>query len=230
MTPSITSPTSAPRTRRNNRRGQGGRLREELLAAASALITETGSAQGLSLRSVAARAGVAATSVYLHFADFDALRMAVAQHCFSEFAAARDAAVAGIDDPARALIVRCQAYVQYALDHPGHYRLMYSSDLPQFNPRHPVPGPAADAARDPETTLPSVAALNALADSIQRCQQAGATPDTTSPATLAILTWTCLHGQATLRIDRPYAYWPPLDQTINDLVTRLIRLHPATPM
>ena len=95
-----------------------------MLAAADAIVTETGDASALSLRSVAARAGVAATSVYLHFADLDALKAAVAQRCFDEFAAARDQAAAGAGDPAATLIAGCQAYVRYALDHPGQYRLM----------------------------------------------------------------------------------------------------------
>ena len=131
----MTSTTTKPsQPRRNNRRGEGQRLREELLAAADAIVTETGDGSALSLRSVAARAGVAATSVYLHFADIDALKAALAQRCFAEFAAARDQAAAGAADPAATLIAGCQAYVRYALDHPGQYRLMFSPDLPTLSP------------------------------------------------------------------------------------------------
>ena len=73
----MTSTTPKPsQPRRRNRRGEGQRLREELLAAADAIVTETGDGSALSLRSVAARAGVAATSVYLQFADIDALKAA----------------------------------------------------------------------------------------------------------------------------------------------------------
>lgn len=183
------------------------------------MVTESGSAQVLSLRGVAARAGVAATSVYLHFADLDALRVALAQRCFSEFAAARDASSVGVDDPVRALILRCQAYIQYALDHPGLYRLMFSPDLPALDPAMSGGGPAGAG-----ETAPSTAALTGLAAGINRCQQAGRTSDTSDPAWLALLTWSALHGQATLRIDRPHGPWPPLEETVPDLMTRLLRL------
>lgn len=209
---SITESGAAERSR--NRRGQGAKLRDDLLAAAKAMVTESGGAQVLSLRGVAARAGVAATSVYLHFADLDALKVALAQRCFVEFAAARDASSAGVDDPARALILRSQAYVQYAVDHPGLYRLMFSPDLPPLDP-----GPAGASG-----TAPSTAALNGLAAGIGRCLQAGCTADTTDPARLALLVWSALHGQATLRIDRPHGPWPPLEETIPDLMTRLLGL------
>lgn len=187
------------------------------------MVTESGSAQVLSLRGVAARAGVAATSVYLHFADLDALRVALAQRCFSEFAAARDASSVGVDDPVRALILRCQAYIQYALDHPGLYRLMFSPDLPALDPAMSGGGPAGAG-----ETAPSTAALTGLAAGINRCQQAGRTSDTSDPAWLALLTWSALHGQATLRIDRPHGPWPPLEETVPDLMTRLLRLRGKT--
>ena len=50
------------RTRRRNPRGQGEKLREELLDAASAIMTADGNAKGLSLSSVARAVGIAATS------------------------------------------------------------------------------------------------------------------------------------------------------------------------
>jgi DNA-binding transcriptional regulator YbjK len=45
-------------TRERNPRGQGDRLRVDLLEAAVELIAETGSVQGVSLRAAAKRAGV----------------------------------------------------------------------------------------------------------------------------------------------------------------------------
>lgn len=203
---------AAPR-RRSNRRGQGERLREELLDAAGTLVAEHGDARGLSLRAVASQVGVAATSVYLHFADLDELKVALAQCYFSEFAAARDAATAQLTDPASALIVRCRVYVQYAIDHPGQYRLMFGHDLP----------PLLDSAGEQPT--PSRTALDALTATIAACQRNGAAPAGAAPADLAALLWSCLHGQAILRIDRPHFAWPPLDEAITELVTRLIGLH-----
>jgi AcrR family transcriptional regulator len=203
----------APRGRRrsNNRRGQGGRLREELVEAASALVAETGDASSLSLRAVAARVGVAATSVYLHFADLEALKVAVAQRGFAEFAAERDAATARVTDPTDALVARCQAYARFGLAHPGHYRLMFGPELPAL-------------ASYGDKSAPSVAAFTALANSIRRCQQSGAAPSDADPTWLATLVWTALHGQTALRMDRPNFPWPPLDESIAGMVRRLVGL------
>lgn len=203
------TPTTAQR--RNNRRGQGERLRDELLDAAADLVSEHGDATGLSLRAVAARAGVAATSVYLHFADLDALKSALAQRCFAEFASARDKAAEGITDPAQALLVRSRAYADYALAHPGRYRLMFSRELPVLGVGQPGDSP-------------SRAAFDALVESIARCQRAGVAPEGTDPRRLGVLVWTALHGQVALRMDRPAFPWPDLEETIIDLVGRLVGL------
>jgi AcrR family transcriptional regulator len=179
--------------------------------AAADLVTETGDASALSLRAIAARAGVAATSVYLHFPDVTAVKIALAQQWFAEFADVRDAAAANIADPVTALVVRCQTYARYALAHPGPYRLMFGPGLP------PLAAPDADA------DTPSLRAFEALVVAIRRAQTAGETAD--DPRRLAILLWTALHGQVTLRMDRPKFPWPDLDDMIGELVARVV--HPA---
>ncbi len=206
-------PASGAR-RRSNRRGEGARLRDDLIDAAGALLTETGRASELSIRAVAARTGVAATSVYLHFAGLDELKVAVAQRAFADLGAARDAATAGTSDPAAALIARCRAYADFGLAHPGQYRLMFGPDLPAavFTRSYNAAGSA------------SRTAYESLIDAIRHCQQAGATHDDTDPARLAALLWPALHGQVTLRLDRPDFARPPLHEVITETVQRLIGL------
>jgi AcrR family transcriptional regulator len=213
-TPSSKPPAAGgPALRRRNRRGDGERLRGDLLTAAAELVTETGDASALSLRAIAARVGVAATSVYLHFPDVTAMKIALAQQWFAEFADVRDAAAADIADPAQALVVRCQTYARYALAHPGPYRLMFGPGLP------PLAAPDAD----PDT--PSLRAFEALVAAIRRAQTSGAAADG-DPRRLAVLLWAAMHGQVTLRMDRPNFPWPELDDMIAELVTRLVHLAP----
>ena len=91
----MSSDESAARPRRRrNPRGEGARLRDELVEAASDLIAEHGSAEGVSIRAVARRAGVSAPSVYLHFDDRDALISAVLVQRFADLG---DAVVEGIE-------------------------------------------------------------------------------------------------------------------------------------
>ncbi|MFI0779347.1 TetR/AcrR family transcriptional regulator [Streptomyces sp. NPDC021212] len=52
-----------------SRWGEGGALKEEILAAAARMLTESGREGDLSLRAVAREVGISAPSVYLHFKD-----------------------------------------------------------------------------------------------------------------------------------------------------------------
>ena len=66
-------PDGAAEARVRNRWGHGERLRTEILAAAGQLLGELGTVDGLTLRGVARRAGIAPASIYTHFADRAAL-------------------------------------------------------------------------------------------------------------------------------------------------------------
>src|SRR5919201_2832032 len=148
--------------RARNPRGRGGRLRDELIQAASALLAE---GRSLTLRSVAARAGVAATSVYLHFPTVEHLSAAVAARSFAEMGAALAAAEAGTD-PRAILLARCRAYCAFALAHPGHYRVMFEADRPDLAPAVPYSLERS----------PGWPALERLAGNVRRCQEAGLAP------------------------------------------------------
>ncbi len=67
-------------------------------------------------------------------------------------------------------------------------------------------------------------AYESLIEAIRHCQQAGAAHDDTDPARLAALLWPALHGQVTLRLDRPDFARPPLHEVITETVQRLIGL------
>jgi AcrR family transcriptional regulator len=200
-----------PGQRRRNRRGYGERLRDDILDAADALLMETGDASKLSLRGVAARVGIAATSIYLHFPELADLKVAVAMRGFEELAKAREAASYGISAPAQALLARVRAYAQFALNYPGRYRLMFGPELPSTL--------AYDQAESP-----SRRALQSLARSIERCQEAGLSRSGDDPIQVAILVWAAVHGFVLLRLDRPQFPWPPLDQMVDETVQRLVGL------
>src|ERR1700721_2366283 len=89
-----------PGRRRRNARGQGARLSEEIVAAALTLIDREGSAEAVTLRAVAREIGIAAPSIYPHFADRDAILAAVVARLFDELTDAIKAGTeAGGADP-----------------------------------------------------------------------------------------------------------------------------------
>ena len=212
MTP--TAQAAPPTGRQRNRRGEGDRLREEIITAASQIIGESGDDSALTLRGVARRVGIAAPSIYRHFTDVDELKMAVVQRSFAEFARARDAASGDGDDPAARLLARCRAYTAFALANPGPYRYLFSQHAPTGDPARPP------------VDLP---VFQTLADSINRCQQAGLARADDDPQWLAAQVWAALHGLVLLRLNAPGFPWPGLlEQMADQAVTRLIGLDTPT--
>src|ERR1700744_3659208 len=117
------SPNGSARQR--NARGQGDRLRREIIDAARDILAQTGTLERLTLRGVARQVGIAATAGYLHFPDPEHLAVAALEQTFAELSATAPAAAAGYAAPAEALLARCRAYCQFGIDHPGHYRVMF---------------------------------------------------------------------------------------------------------
>lgn len=209
-----TTPVRSIKVRRPNRRGEGARLRDDIVEGAAALLAESGDARLLTLRGVAKRVGIAATSVYLHFPDVEHLAAAVAERCFEDLMAAQADAERGIDDPARALLARCRAYCRFALNHPGYYRVMVQADLSLVR-------------ADGFDQLPGRRAFDELVRAIERCLEAGAAPRRDTAARLATLVWAAEHGLVSLRMARPRFDWPLLDELVDQAVGRLVGLNEA---
>jgi AcrR family transcriptional regulator len=201
------------RRRPRSRRGDGGRLREEIIQAARDILAETGSLDGLTLRGVARRVGIAATSIYLHFPDTEHLAVAATAQTFADLTAAAAAAAAGISDPGQELLARCRAYCHFALEHPVHYKVMFHLDL------------APSLAANPDAT-PGRRAFQVLVRAVQACQDAGVATATGDPFRLASLIWAAEHGLVSLRLARPQFPWSDLDGLVDEAVTKIMGLQP----
>src|SRR5215831_18435358 len=128
------------KTRQRNPRGQGERLRDDIIEAASRLLADP-AAPPLTLRAVAREVGVAATSVYLHFDDVESLVLAVVDRRFSELVRVQDEITGA--DPCQRVRAGCLAYCEFGLAHPGHYQVMFTSPLPELTHQAHFPGLAA---------------------------------------------------------------------------------------
>jgi AcrR family transcriptional regulator len=210
----MTGIESGARRRPRSPQGEGGRLRAELIAAADRILERTGDEEGLSLRAVAREAGVAAPSIYLHFADKRALVWAVLEARFAELAAAVNDAVAVAPDPAGELRAGCLAYCRFALDHPGAYRVLFGNRTALTD----------DTAFEQS---PGGSAFFILVDGIRACIDAGVAPPG-DPLRAATNVWTALHGIVSLRSAAPAFPWPPLPAQIDDILAGLVGLRSGT--
>jgi AcrR family transcriptional regulator len=103
-----------------------GNLRQALIEAALALI-EVGEEQGVSLRTVAARAGVSNGAPYRHFQDREALMAAVATIGFERLLQALRRARESSGEGAE-LLAMAHAYLAFAAKSRGLYRVMFTEN------------------------------------------------------------------------------------------------------
>jgi AcrR family transcriptional regulator len=199
-----TAASTYRQTRGRNRRGQGERLREDIIEAATRLLDELGDDEALSMRAVAREVGSAATSVYLHFADRDALVLAVLNRCHDQLTRAVDDAEAASDDPVAQLRARTLVLGSWAYQHPGLYKVLHESAL---NRRADMPFKQHLADR---TTA-----------AVQRCMDAGLAP-VDEAATVALDLRAAVHGAVSMRLNQADHPWPPLEDQIERFLTKLV--------
>jgi AcrR family transcriptional regulator len=191
--------------RKRNPRGQGDRLREDIVVAASAMLADP-AAPPLTLRGVARAVGVAATSVYLHFNDVESLVLEVARRAFGELRAAQDAAMDEVTTPCERLRVGALAYCDWGMANPGHYQWMFANPL--------------RISASTWDNLPGRPLFASLVATIAACL---GRPDDDPECTLtAQLLWHLLHGMVSLRIARPFLPWPPIPDTVDAAISRLV--------
>ncbi len=203
-------PTADPAGRTVNRWGHGSALRREILTAAAALLAEVTSGQAVTLRGIARRAGIAAPSIYPHFADRDAILAEVVSESFQDLAAAMRAASnpqASTADQVRAL---CRAYLDFAAHSPGRYRVLFERSGPNLS---------ADSRTYPRGLEAFDLLSTALADAAEQ-----GTSSSTDPAGDSAALWSALHGLATLPPATPGFPWPPTSRLLDYITNGLAHL------
>jgi AcrR family transcriptional regulator len=200
--------------RERNRRGEGGKLRADILAGATALLERTGNEEAVTLRAVAREIGISAPSIYLHFPDREAILEAVVDGAFAEFNAAVEdavnAAIAAGAGPRERVRAGCAAYLRVAAERPNQYKLL-------FERQYRIGG---DEVPDVQ-----IEGFDLLVRSIQDCVAAGISAST-DPARDATAIWLALHGYATLPARLPMFPWPDSDALFDRIVDGLAQIKP----
>jgi AcrR family transcriptional regulator len=110
-----------------------GDLRAALISAALRLIAEHG-VQGLALSDAAHLAGVSVAAPYRHFKDKEALLAEIAAEGFVLFRdALAQAARSHPQDKVKRLVEMGVAYVEFALRHRPHFKVMWEGGIPKGN-------------------------------------------------------------------------------------------------
>ncbi len=157
--------------------------RRAILDASLALIAEQG-VRAVSFREVARRAGVSHQTPYHHFGDHHGILRAIATEGFAGLTAAMRQAAAAQADPMDALHASGVAYVHFARDHVGHFRVMFQGAIVDV---HDPNAPVLEAKETSDTLAELAAAAHASG------YGGGLDVDA-----LARLCWTTVHGLASL--------------------------------
>jgi len=161
--------------------------RERILDAAREMFVERGY-DATTMRAIADRIEYTPTAIYHHFRNKEAL---LAELCAADFRALAGAfqKIARIEDPVERLRQSGLAYIEFGLQHPMQYQLMFMTRKP------------AEVISGLHSADPSENAYEALR---KTCADVIATgrlrPEYQDPDELALMAWSALHGFLSLRI------------------------------
>ena len=106
-----------------------GDLKNALIKAGVEILAKDG-VSGLSLRKVAMKAGVSHAAPYAHFADKQALIAAISTEGFRQlYERVSGVAEEHQNQPEKQLVEAAWAYVQFAMDDPDRFKVMFSGVL-----------------------------------------------------------------------------------------------------
>ena len=196
--------------RERNRRGEGGRLRADILAAAAQLLEQTGSEEAVTLRAVARQVGISAPSIYSHFANREAIVDAIVDGAFADFNAAISTAIDTASTPLTELRAGCAAYLRFAAERPNRYKLL-------FERRNLVTG-----TEEPVSAI-RTESFQMLVSAVQACIDAGISASTDAQLDSTAI-WAGLHGYATLHALIPGFPWPGTGVLLDRLVFGLAQI------
>lgn len=159
-------------------------MERALLDAAAALLEEEGP-EALSVRRIAAAAGVAPMGVYNHFTAKAGIVEALFVEGFERLAQAM-VTLDAIDEPLAALMEGGRRYRALALEHPKVYELMFLRPVPGFEPSD-------------EALETAARAFDGLATVVRRAMAAGLIGEGEVAATAQVI-WAGIHGWVSLEL------------------------------
>ncbi len=203
---------SSSAVRSRNRRGEGVRLREDILRAAAGLLEESGREDAVTLRAVARAVGISAPSIYAHFSDREQILDAVVAEAFDDLSRSIREAIESESGSLDRLEAGVRTYVAFGMERPQRYRVLFGrvgAGGPFEGGVDELSGPAGETA------------FGILVDGIAACVADGVSAST-DPAGDAAALWAALHGFVTLCGPESDFPWP--EDLVGLFLRRLARI------
>ncbi|GIV59648.1 TetR/AcrR family transcriptional regulator [Rhodocaloribacter litoris] len=194
-----------------------GDLRRRILDTARCLLVADGYKR-LSMRKIARAIGYSATSIYLHFESKDALVHALIEEGMERlYGAFRRVWAAHPDDPYARLEALCRCYVDFGLEHPEYYEIMYL-----LHPEQMARFPAEKYRRARRN-------LELLVETLAEGAERGVfVPE--DPLRAASAIWASLHGVVSLLLSRRVDVRVEPRQLVDATIRQVLRGYAVTPL
>lgn len=207
---------------KERRERERSEMRDLILEAARELFLAEGY-EGVTMRKVAEKIEYSPTAIYVHFADKEALFRELCHQDLGRLAEAFQG-IGQQPDPVQRLRTIGQAYIQFGLQYPNHYKLLFmtshqAGELREFE-REIKGNPEKDA-------------YAFLKQAVQEGIDSGVFRDGLDDAELISQTlWAAAHGVISLEIakgDDPWVEWRPLELRAKTTLDAVLdgMLHPS---
>jgi len=184
-------------------------LREDILEVSRNLLVKDGFGK-MSMRKIANRAGVSATSIYLHFQNKDELLLALIESSIAKLSSALEKNLTDSDDSITKLEKMARSFVDFALENPQEYEIIYMvrpEEMPKF----------------PKEKFQQIRKIyELLADIISEGKRKGAL-NVDDPLMSSYMIWAQLHGVASVIISRRLDTRIPDEEFVSQAVDHIIQ-------
>lgn len=178
-------------------------FREELCRVAERLFAERG-VDGVTMRALAGELGCSPMTPYRYFENKEAILVAVRTKAFARHGARSEKVAAEVEDPIERLRAYGRGYIQFALEEPNAYRIMFAlSGNADFD---------VDLLNDPDRRPEVLRGWNLLVDVLTELVESGRAEG--DPVELAHMAWVMLHGLVSLELSNKLHLGAALDQLI----------------
>lgn len=158
-------------------------LQKSILTAAREVFLEKGFDQ-TSIRSIAQRIEYSPTTIYLYYKDKDAILYALHSEGF-QLLGSKLEVLYSVENPYERLKAMGRIYLQFAVDHPDYYDLMFVQKSPM------------NKLEDDEKWKEGSAAFNGLKATVQQCMDEGYLPFGDAEMGAYVI-WSTMHGMVNL--------------------------------
>ncbi len=190
-------------------KGDGHLRRGEILAAAEKIFIAEGYA-GATIRKIADTVGVSSTALYMHFRDKDQILLEICDGAIGRLLSLNIDIAAQPIDPVARMRLMLEAYMQFALDNPNTYQLVFCGA-----------NEAISVDKQTDTLALGDRCFEKFSEPLLEVAAQGRLRSGTAQSAAEVL-WASCHGLVSLLITKPNRSWSSSDALMRLMLDGLL--------